>query len=80
MTSGGILKPATAMCSRFRAAVAFLPMNWTSYCHVRKAALQPLVGIGANGDRSAGLYAQIGDYPGGTVEVGERVVMAVNVL
>ncbi len=45
-----------------------------------QGALQPLVGIGANGDRSAGLYAQIGDYPGGTVEVGERVVMAVNVL
>lgn len=45
-----------------------------------QGALQPLVGIGENGARSAGLYAQIGDYPGGTVDAGEQVVIAVNVL
>jgi hypothetical protein len=44
-----------------------------------QGALQPLVGIGEDGARAAGLYAQIGDYPGGTVEVGERVELSVNV-
>lgn len=44
-----------------------------------QGALQPLVGLGENGAQAAGLYAQIGDYPGGTVEVGEQVEIAVNV-
>ena len=44
-----------------------------------QGALQPLVGIGENGEQKAGLYAQIGDYPGGTVKAGEQVELAVNV-
>ena len=44
-----------------------------------QGALQPLVGIGEDGEQKAGLYAQIADYPGGTVKVGEQVELAVNV-
>ena len=44
-----------------------------------QGALQPLVGIGEDGEQKAGLYAQIADYPGGTVRVGEQVELAVNV-
>ena len=43
-----------------------------------QGALQPLVGIGEEGQQAAGLYAQIGDYPGGEVAVGEEVEIAVN--
>lgn len=43
-----------------------------------QGALQPLVGIGENGSQAAGLYAQIGDYPGGTVRAGEQVELVVN--
>lgn len=43
-----------------------------------QGALQPLVGIGEDGPQAAGLYAQIGDYPGGTVRVGEQVLLMVN--
>lgn len=43
-----------------------------------QGALQPLVGIGEDGPQAAGLYAQIGDYPGGTVRVGEQVELVVN--
>ncbi|MEQ8409588.1 MAG: hypothetical protein RKH07_15080 [Gammaproteobacteria bacterium] len=43
-----------------------------------QGALQPLVGIGEDGSQLAGLYAQIADYPGGTVEVGEQVELVVN--
>lgn len=44
-----------------------------------QGALQPFAGIGENGRQSAGLYAQIGDYPGGTVTVGTAVAMIANV-
>jgi hypothetical protein len=44
-----------------------------------QGALQPLVGIGDNGSQAAGLYAQIGDYPGGAVSAGEQVLLSVNV-
>jgi len=43
-----------------------------------QGALQPLVGIGEDGPQLPGLYSQIGDYPGGTVQVGEQVEMVVN--
>lgn len=43
-----------------------------------QGALQPLVGIGADGEQAAGLYAQIADYPGGTVAAGEQVELVIN--
>ena len=43
-----------------------------------QGALQPRVGLGEDGDQLPGLYAQIGDYPGGAVSVGERVELVVN--
>lgn len=43
-----------------------------------QGALQPLVGIGEDGNQLPGLYAQIGDYPGGTVSAGEQVEIVVN--
>ncbi|MCG8415233.1 MAG: hypothetical protein MI746_13520 [Pseudomonadales bacterium] len=43
-----------------------------------QGALQPLVGIGEDGQQAAGLYAQIGDYPGGTVRAGEQVEIIIN--
>ena len=43
-----------------------------------QGALQPMVGIGTDGPQAAGLYAQIGDYPAGTVSVGEQVEIIVN--
>ncbi|NBQ71888.1 MAG: hypothetical protein EBU11_02985 [Gammaproteobacteria bacterium] len=43
-----------------------------------QGALQPRVGLGEGGDQLPGLYAQIGDYPGGAVSVGERVELVVN--
>ncbi|MEX0964269.1 MAG: hypothetical protein WDZ52_09555 [Pseudohongiellaceae bacterium] len=43
-----------------------------------QGAMQPLVGFGENGPRSAGLMAQIGEYEG-TVKAGEPVVLTVNV-
>ena len=43
-----------------------------------QGALQPLVGIGENGPQAPGLYAQIGDYPGGTVRAGEQVEIVIN--
>lgn len=43
-----------------------------------QGALQPLVGIGTEGNQLPGLYAQIGDFPGGTVSVGEQVELIVN--
>ncbi|MDA1372526.1 MAG: hypothetical protein O2971_17440 [Proteobacteria bacterium] len=44
-----------------------------------QGSLQPLVGIGENGPQAAGIYAQIGDYPGGTVSANTAVVITVNV-
>ncbi|PCJ27065.1 MAG: hypothetical protein COA96_03890 [SAR86 cluster bacterium] len=44
-----------------------------------QGGMQPMVGIGENGRQSAGLSAQIGDYPGGTVAVGDQVTISVNV-
>jgi len=43
-----------------------------------QGALQPLVGIGEDGPQMAGLYAQIGDYSGNPVSVGEKVEMVIN--
>jgi hypothetical protein len=43
-----------------------------------QGSLQPLVGIGETGQQAAGLYAQIGDYPGGTVRAGTPVELSVN--
>ena len=43
-----------------------------------QGALQPLVGIGEDGKQAAGLYAQIADYPGGTVPAGEAVEIVIN--
>lgn len=43
-----------------------------------QGALQPLVGIGESGSQAAGLYAQIDDYPGGTVRAGTPVEISVN--
>ncbi len=43
-----------------------------------QGALQPLVGIGEDGNQLAGLYAQIGNFPGGTVSAGEQVEIVVN--
>ena len=43
-----------------------------------QGALQPRVGLGENGEQMPGLYAQIGDYPGGAVSAGERVELVVN--
>ena len=43
-----------------------------------QGALQPRVGLGEDGDQMPGLYAQIGDYPGGAVNVGERVELVIN--
>ena len=43
-----------------------------------QGALQPLVGIGENGNQLAGLYSQIGDRPGGSVRAGEQVEMVIN--
>lgn len=43
-----------------------------------QGALQPLVGIGEDGNQLPGLYAQIGDYPGGAVSAGEQVEIVVN--
>lgn len=43
-----------------------------------QGALQPRVGIGEDGEQTPGLYAQIGDYGGGAVSVGERVELIVN--
>jgi hypothetical protein len=45
-----------------------------------QGSLQPQVGIGVNGAQSAGIYAQIADYPGGTVSANTPVEIAVNVL
>lgn len=44
-----------------------------------QGSLQPLVGLGETGSQAVGLYAQIGDYPGGTVRVGTPVEISVNV-
>ncbi|MCG8506524.1 MAG: hypothetical protein MI755_18110, partial [Sphingomonadales bacterium] len=43
-----------------------------------QGALQPLVGIGESGSQSAGLFAQMTDYPGGNVSVGQQVEIAIN--
>ena len=43
-----------------------------------QGALQPRVGLGDDGDQLPGLYAQIGDYQGGAVSVGQRVELVVN--
>ncbi|MCY4265244.1 MAG: hypothetical protein OXE78_10350 [Gammaproteobacteria bacterium] len=43
-----------------------------------QGALQPLVGIGEDGEQAAGLYARIGDFPDGEVAVGEMVEITVN--
>ncbi|MEC7459551.1 MAG: hypothetical protein VX751_01440 [Pseudomonadota bacterium] len=43
-----------------------------------QGALQPRVGLGEDGEQMPGLYAQIGDYPGGAVSAGERVELVVN--
>ena len=43
-----------------------------------QGALQPRVGLGDDGDQLPGLYAQIGDYQGGVVSVGQRVELVVN--
>lgn len=43
-----------------------------------QGALQPRVGLGEDGEQMPGLYAQIGDYPGGAVRAGERVELVVN--
>ena len=44
-----------------------------------QGSLQPLVGIGDRGAQRAGLYAQIGDFPDGTVQAGTNVRMSVNI-
>ncbi|PCI77325.1 MAG: hypothetical protein COB20_08220 [SAR86 cluster bacterium] len=43
-----------------------------------QGAMQPLAGFGEDGQRSAGLFAQVGEYQG-TVRVGEPVVFTANV-
>lgn len=43
-----------------------------------QGALQPLVGIGEDGEQRPGLYAQIGDRPGGAVRAGEQVEIVIN--
>ena len=43
-----------------------------------QGALQPRVGLGDDGDQLPGLYAQIGDYQGGAVSVGQRVELVIN--
>ena len=43
-----------------------------------QGALQPLVGIGENGAQAPGLFARMGDYPGGNVRVGQQVTIAIN--
>ena len=43
-----------------------------------QGALQPLVGIGEDGNQLPGLYSQIGDFPGGAVNAGEQVEIVVN--
>jgi hypothetical protein len=43
-----------------------------------QGAMQPLAGFGEDGERSAGLFAQVGEYQG-TVRVGEPVVFTANV-
>ncbi len=45
-----------------------------------QGALQPLVGIGEDGPRAAGLAARFGDRPGGPARAGEPVALAVNAL
>ena len=44
-----------------------------------QGSLQPQVGIGENGAQSAGIYAQIEDYPGGTVSANTPVEITVNI-
>ena len=43
-----------------------------------QGALQPRVGLGEDGEQMPGLYAQIGDHPGGAVSAGERVELVIN--
>ena len=43
-----------------------------------QGAMQPLAGFGEDGQRSAGLFAQVGEHQG-TVTVGEPVILSVNV-
>ena len=43
-----------------------------------QGALQPLVGIGEDGQQLPGLYAQIGDFPGGAVRAGEQVEIVIS--